>query len=124
MDKLLDTLNQYLSAAQGVLSKYAPGVWDATLQLIRAQAIFEIALSAVGLAAAVIIAWRLHVFLQGKIKKQGPYSDWEVGYLFTLFPGGLGIASIVGLLQLGNWIALFNPQLAVLYRMACKVGVL
>ena len=126
MDKLIETLNQYLSAAQGVLVKYGPHVWEATLSLVRFNGIFNLVLLfvlSIGLAIFVVKGFP---FLLKKADEADDDSGWIAAIVFG------GIASVVGsivlligwICSLPYWLAVFSPELAILYRVADKAGLL
>lgn len=119
MDKLLNTLNQYLIAAQQLIIKYAPQVWDATLTLERAHAIFDITLLILMTVIAVASVWI-------GIKRLDDDGDAEWGWAALLAAGGiLGVVVVcVWCSSFDDLIGMFNPKLEILYHLADKAGLL
>lgn len=127
MDKLLNTLNQYLSAAHDIVVKYGPQVWASTLSLVRLDGIFNLVALAVGTLIITVFCWKaLPVFY----KKAGETFDDHHGWVLIAVFGSLGaaIGGVVVLIgwasSLPYWLAVINPQLAVLYHAAQSAGLL
>lgn len=140
MDKILNMLSGYLTAAQQTLQHYGPTVWNATVQLIRFKGIWNLAVGAVFLVLAIaaivylvrtIILWTKDVESWAWTGPEAGYSRDEptvLGVLAVILLGILTIAfSITAgniLLDFSNWLDAFAPQLAVLYALATKAGIL
>lgn len=135
MDKILNTLGEYLKAAGGLVKTYGPQVWDATLSLVQLNAIVYLLIWGVVLAAT-IIGWRVFgtavlgiaktVWQEDKDKhsydrRQWPYALATITGLILV---ALTIAAVGHLAMIYYWIAAFRPDLAVLYSLAQKVGLL
>lgn len=125
MDKLLDTLSQYLQQAQSVITKYGPHVWDATLAIVRANAIFNLAVMFVVTLATVIMAWKLLPFLYRKCVHEDS-EGWIVAAVIASVADAVGIvASIVlWICSFPDWLGALNPAAGVLYKIASKAGIL
>lgn len=127
MDKLLDTLNQYLSAAHDIVVKYGPAVWQSTLSLVRLDGIFNLAALTIATLLVAIACWKGLPLL---FKRAGASCDdhpgWVLGAIFGTIGGLIGVTLVlVGWANsLPYWIAAINPQLAVLYRAAQSAGLL
>lgn len=126
MDKLLNMLSGYLTAAQQTLQHYGPQVWSATLALIRFNAIFYLVLGFLLLLSEVGV---VKVFKWAHQKHEeaewGDQIGWEFAMVGTVILGAIiFVAALVNLLDITNWIGAFSPQLAVLYRVASKAGLL
>lgn len=126
MDKLLNTLNDYLHQATGVITQYAPQVWHATLDIIRIQSIVYLSLYFIALSALVGI----EIYLQ-KIKPSLRNDDYEWSQSHqTILQWILGsILGVIWFLYFAlNCVSLIlgvvNPQLYLLYNLAQKAGLL
>lgn len=129
MDKLLTTLNQFLTAAQSTIAKYAPEVWKATLHIIQIQAIFNIAILVL-IAVVLAVGWN-------RLMKAIDTTDWpeEHDYQWSKGNGRITVRIILGmswfiwtLVVLTNafelFLRAFYPELSVLYTLAAKAGLL
>lgn len=129
MDKLLDTLTGYLQAAAKATMAVAPKVWDATLLLVRVDGLVTLALFVIVLSA-IIFAWS---FFQRMVNKStlpdsrnsGPDKE-DLTAIVRIFGSLLSVAWLIAfcLNALLMFLAIFSPQLYIMYQLAHKAGIL
>lgn len=122
---LLDKLTEYLSAAEKVVVEHAPDVWQATLCVIQAKAIFSLVGWSV-LTVLVVLATRWSISkTRAELKK-----NWSDQNDFIIVGPNIvcGVAALVlALGWVGSfnwWLGAFAPELSVLYGIASKFGIL
>jgi hypothetical protein len=120
---LMAKLGEYLDAAQAVVLKYAPDVWDATLTIIRIQSIFSIVL---WVACCTLSVWGFRYAKD--IHQQNLSINWadrpEWPFALLLFSCLVGISCVIAA-ALGGFscvLGAFAPDLAVLYSLGSKAG--
>jgi heme/copper-type cytochrome/quinol oxidase subunit 2 len=126
VDKLLDTLNNYLTSANKVVMQYGPKVWEATLSLIRIDAIFNLVLLAVFTVIVVALGLKAIPWVYRKAADEDDHPGWIIASVFGSIGWIVGaVAVTVGwACSLPYWIGIFRPDLAVLYRVAQQAGLL
>lgn len=126
MNELLKTLNEYLTAAKGLVVSYGPGVWEATLSLVRFNCIFNLI---VGGLCAVITAYCVKTFFKhNKLISECEYKEKDSHGIPMVISCTVACFTIIGalilLLSTYNWLGAFKPELAVLYAVAVKAGII
>lgn len=127
MDKLLETLNNFLKEAGHTISSNAPQVWDATLHLIQINAWVHVINDLVWTTVIVVLwvwPWRILLF---KSVNNG-WDDFYPGGLWVCLSIGLVISSAVAVDTWSNagqyLVAIIDPRLGVIYTLADKAGLL
>lgn len=120
---LMAKLGEYLDAAQTVVVKYAPDVWDATLTIVQVRSIFSIVLWAACVALSV---WG---FCYAKTIHQKNLSlhwtdrpEWPFALLIVSCCGGGGCVLVAAVGGFATVLGAFAPDLAVLYALGSKAG--
>lgn len=129
MDKLLDTLTGYLQAAAKATMAVAPKVWDATLLLVRVDGLVTLALFVLVLSA-IIFAWS---FFQRMVNNStlenssayGPDKQ-DLTAIVRIFGSILSAVWLIAFCvsALSMFLAIFSPQLYIMYQLAHKAGIL
>lgn len=123
---LMSKLSEYLDAAEKVVVNYAPQVWDATLQIVRAESIFMLVAWSAALAVGVYGFTRAIAGFKanGKAQNYRDEKEWPVPacvasslILVMCFVSALcaGVHTLLGV---------FSPELAILYALCSKAGLL
>lgn len=129
MDKLLDTLTGYLQAAAKATMAVAPKVWDATLLLVRVDGIVSLALFVL-MISAIIFAWN---FFQKMVNNStlpksanfGP-DQQDLTAIVRVVGSLLSVVWLIAFVcsALQMFLAIFSPQLYIMYQLAHKAGIL
>jgi hypothetical protein len=119
MDKLLDTLKGYLSAATDLVKSYAPQAWDALLLVTKYQALFH--------ALICLLLFLIFGTISGVLFRRAVNSEY---YEETQICTGIGVAFlactvicfVVGLSNAFDWwLAFFHPDVSILYSLYEKL---
>jgi len=97
--------------------KYAPQVYQTAIDVVQVQAIGEICLSLLCLLV-LYLSWQKIL----KLYKQGFFDDTDEAACVISCVLGLSMTFVIGLFSLfslcdiWNWVALFNPDLALAHK--------
>lgn len=116
--ELLDKLDK-------LATQYTPEVVDSAVSAVQITAINNLIYGVVGLFCAVICWWlavNFSKFCRKKKQEGGWGCDWEISFALSFYVGGMvcsiiAIISIWDLFNLWNWIAIYNPKLALAHRL-------
>jgi hypothetical protein len=115
LSKILELLSSYMTQATVVIQHYAPAVWKSTLWLIQFVAIYHLIIGGLLLLGSIVSVY----FLIRSFKACDFDNDFPAAFLLSvvccLICGG-GIFHY--LFSVSNWLGAFQPQLAVLYKIA------
>jgi hypothetical protein len=120
MDELLKKLTEYMSLAEKTVSTYAPQVWESTLRLIQFAGIYELAWGFVWIICLSLWSWYTIPWAK-KYQKESDGGSWAlygIPALILLFFIGVQLG------DLKHWLQAFAPELALMYSLAEKAGVL
>lgn len=120
MDNLEQKAVDLLNKIESLAVDYTPDVYQMAVNVVQAQGIVLIVEGFIyGLAAFVfaLISKKSYVFCRKKHDKAGDYSDWDMaGFFIALMcaalAGILMLVSIFNVFDMWNWVAVFNPELA------------
>ena len=113
-----------LDKLDALTTQYAPDVIDKAVHAVAITGISNLVYAIAGVFA-LCMAWyvtkKLTVFFIKRKEKDGYYSAWEVGYILSYSIGlivcvTLGLSSVFSILDVWNWVAIFNPELAMAHR--------
>lgn len=115
MNEILGKLNEYLEAAEGLVTEYADDAAQLLLHVIQMEAIFY-------LVTALVIAIPVCIWSCNKAAyawTEGMGKDSQVIYaiggpIISLITGGYALGS---LLSFYNWLAAFNPLAGLVYKL-------
>lgn len=125
MDKLLELLGtkaeQYLNALEEISKQFAPEAVEAAILVVQLNAINELIFSAV----SVLYAWLFMKYCSQKVinawREMGS-EGWAIGGAVAGFVGFvLLICSLVTILNVWTWVALFNPKLYIARQILGRV---
>lgn len=111
---------ELLDKLDSIATQYAPDVINSAIKVVQVNGLLYIfygILCIIGCFICVSVTKKL-VNTFTELKKSGGYrSDWEVGIAVSYGAGAavtivLAICSIRGLCNVWNWIAIFDPKLA------------
>ena len=113
-----------LDKLDALTTQYAPNVIDNALQAVAATGISNIVSAIVGLIVAYLVWFatkKLTTFFVQRRAKDGCYSAWGAYCTMSYIVGGviciiLVIVNACSILDIWNWIAIFNPELAMAHR--------
>jgi hypothetical protein len=120
---LLQKLSEYLDAAQAVVLKYAPDVWDATLTIIRLQSVFDICLWLASCGLAIYGIRSMTSLIKANVSKHWTERpDWP--WVLLIGSSVLALGCILTIAASGFEVLLgaISPDLAVLYRLGANLG--
>ncbi len=120
---LMTKLGEYLDAAQTVVVKYAPDVWDATLTIVQVRSIFSIV---AWLAGCGLSIWAFRYARAVHQKNLSIHWTDRPEWPFALLIAGCcGIGVCVLSAAIGGFstvLGAFAPDLAGLYALGSKAG--
>ena len=104
---------EFLDKLTALSEKYAPKIYETALTVVQVQAVGELVLSATCL---IFMYWLVKKAL--KLKAQDFFDEYDEALtVITIILGGSAIivtsvCSLCCLFDVWNWIAVFNPELA------------
>ena len=115
---------ELISKFETLTEEFAPDVLNLTIGVVKTLGVNSIFTGILCICASYIpylITIKLYNFFKILKDKDGIYSNWEVGMFISGLVGGvftfiLFIRGITAILNLWNWIAIFNPKLALAYK--------
>lgn len=117
LDKLQDKALQYLSAFEELAKQYTPDVLDMALKVVQINGLQTLIIYFTWFIVGVSLI--LYILINGWSLRR------ETDYFTVVMPGIVGtgclIVSSVGILNLWNWIAIFEPKLYIAYKIFEKV---
>ena len=124
MDSLEQKAVDILDKLEKLTTQYAPEVLDAAASAVRVTGIGNIITGIGSMVSAAIVIWIAKNFAnicRKKKEEEGYMSEWELGMGLSLAVGGitgsvLSIVFLFRLLNIWNWIAIFNPKLALAHK--------
>ena len=113
-----------LDKLENLATQYTPEVIDAATSAVTVTALGNILSGIVGIGAAIFALWvtkNFAKYCRRKRQEEGWMSDWEIGWALGLGVGGItsgliALISVWSLFDVWNWVALFNPKLALAHR--------
>jgi hypothetical protein len=118
-DKLGDKALQYLTSFEELAKQYSPDVVDAGLTVVRVHGFQSIGEGALALILVISCIWIIRI----NIPKVERYSVAPDALIAT--SSIVGIFSAIGvwanLLNIWNWIAIFDPKLYIAYKIFGKL---
>lgn len=111
---------EILDKLDSIATQHAPDVINSAIKVVQVDGVSHIFYGIIGIIGCftcVIVAKKLANKCT-ELKKSGGYnSDWEVGIAVSYILGTvvtivLAICSIIELFDVWNWIAMFNPKIA------------
>lgn len=137
MEKFMTTLNDYLIQAGSLVKSYAPQAWEATLRLTQITSIIYLVFGFVAAIGLVICVKQLVLGIQqATIWDDLNYSERSGSGAAPpgLFVPRIVIAVVAGitcvatalsnLFSMVIWLGAFAPDLAIIYRVAVKAGLM
>lgn len=115
---------EILEKLDALATQYTPEVMDAAITAVKITAIGNLVWGVFGLVCAGV-AWWLTKNFTGycRVKKQdgGWMSDWQIGWALGFGIGGavstfIALFAISSLFEVWNWVAIFEPKLALAHR--------
>ena len=124
MNELEQKALELFDRLDSLATQYTPDVVEAAVTAVSVTAIGRIAEGFIGLGCAFIAWWLATHFTEYCRKKKddgGFMSNWEVGVAIGFGVGGLvtsiiALISISNLMHIWNWVAIFNPKLALAHK--------
>jgi len=118
-DKAVDLLDKLETLAE----KYTPETIDAALAAVSVSGIGDILFGVFGLVGIAVASKpirKLINYMHQKDKDE-PYELWDLGLCptwatYSLVTLPLSIAAICNLLDIWNWVAIFQPKLALAHQ--------
>ena len=113
-----------LDKLEAITTQYAPDVVDKAVQSVAVTGISNLVWGLVGFAA-LYFTWfatkRLVSFFVRKKESGGYWSDWQIGYVLSFVVGAfvcfvLALSSVWTVFDVWNWVAIFNPELAMAHK--------
>jgi len=113
-----------LDKLEALTTQYTPEVIEKAVQAVSVSGVASIVEALLGLVVAYglfLATKNLGAFFMKKKEEDGDSSDWEIGYCLTYFIGGVAtlitvLASLIVLFSVWNWVAIFNPELAIAHK--------
>ena len=111
---------EILDKLDSITTQYAPDVVNSAIKVVQVNGLSRIFYGIIGIIGCficVIVAKKLANKCTELKKRDGYNSDWEVGVAVSCVVGAvvtivLAICSIIELCDVWNWIAMFDPKLA------------
>ena len=124
MSKVEEKAVELLDKLDSLATQYTPEVIDGATSAVTVTAIGELIWGVIGLLSAYLIfraGKSLTAFLVKKKEEDGYWSMWEIGFGMssgiTIFACTiLTLTSVFGLFNIWNWVAIYNPELALAHR--------
>ena len=124
METLEQKAVELLDKLEVLATKYTPEAIDAAASAVTVTAAGNLLLGIAGIGAAIFAWWvtkNFATYCRSKYQEDGWASDWDLGWRFGLGIGGiisgiLALISVPYLFDVWNWVALFNPKLALAHR--------
>lgn len=112
---------EILDKLDALATQYAPEVVDSAIGIMQVSGASKIILGLLGLCFVCAIAFSVCKGVKYCAKKQEENREWEAGApiiitLGVIFSVGILIASLTALLNVWNWVAMFDPKLALAQR--------
>ncbi len=125
MSELEEKAIEMLDKFEALANQYGPEVIGAAKSAVFVTGIGDIVLGFVGLAAAFVLWWLTQNFAKYAQRKKddgGYMDDWEMAWtagmsIGCVAAGMVATFSIWALFDIWNWVAIFNPQLALAHRL-------
>ena len=129
MEEFLSKLTEYMTAAEQALVAHSPQVWETTLWVIRVEALYTLSLALIAILYSVghtVLCLRV---LWPYLEKYDLTGFKGNLYFAILFIGGILniialFAGIINALKFKVWLALANPEAAILYNLLRETGVM
>ena len=111
---------EILDKLDSITTQYAPNVVNSAIKVVQVNGLSRIFYGIIGIIGCficVIVAKKLANKCTELKKRDGYLSEWEVGVAVSYILGAavtivLAICSILELFYVWNWIAIFDPKLA------------
>jgi hypothetical protein len=125
MSKDIETKTvELLDKLDALTTQYTPEVIDGAVTAVTVTAIGELVYGLLGLVACYGLWWlTTHAteYCRNKKDEGGWGSDWEIPWCVSWVIGGIvcgafATNSIWALFNVWNWVAIFNPELAMAHR--------
>lgn len=120
---------EILDKLEALATQYTPDVLDAAVAIVQVNGIRNVVCGFLGIAAIFLVravARRSREYCQAQydaFHEENPHADngWEVGVAVSIIFGViatliLAISSVVTLCDVWNWVAMFDPKLALAQR--------
>ena len=115
---------EILDKLDALATQYTPEVVDGAIAAVQVTGVGNIIWGLAGAVCAYLCWWLSRNFTQYARKKKqedGYMSDWELGIAIgfgagIFFTGLMAMLSVVYLFDIWNWVAIFNPKLALAHR--------
>ena len=115
---------ELLDKFEALATQYTPEVIDAAEAAVRVTAISNLVYGVIAIATACgtcFLATKATSFFIKRREEDGPWSDWEIGIVLSAIIGVVSgtvftLSGVTGLFSLWNWVAIFNPQLALAHK--------
>ena len=115
---------ELLDKLEALATQYTPEVIGAAEAAVRVTAISHLVYGVAGLLAAYgagVLSVKLTRYFVRKENESDGWNDWSFGYIMSSIGGVIAgtifaLASVFRLLDLWNWVAIFNPQLALAHK--------
>ena len=125
MSKDIETKTvELLDKLDALATQYTPEVIDGATTAVTVTAFGNLLYGLLGLLACYGLWWLAKNATEYCRKKKddgGFMSNWEIPLAISFMGGGvacgaLAVSSVFALFDLWNWVAIFNPQLAMAHR--------
>ncbi len=124
MNNIEDKAISILNKLEALTTQYTPEVMDAAITSVKVTATGNLVMGFIGLGAAFAVLWLAKNFTthcRAKRQEDGWMSNWDVGAALTFFISGvisgiMAVFSIWTLFDVWNWVAVFNPKLALAHK--------
>lgn len=124
LDKLGDKALAYLNAFEELAKQYTPTIIDAALKVVQINGLQTLIIG-FSLVLLFIIYFVFAILTAKKMKKANPHIDMEGYTLLALIVGtvpfALGATGAQKVLNIWNWVAIFEPKLYIAYRIFEKM---
>lgn len=126
MDKLLETLNNFLNAAGATISQHAPQVWEATQRLVFWNALLAL-LGNLFIVTVLVVVWAWPWRKWFAYTKENEWDD--NGYTFSFIAVSICLGVVTPIIYFSlSWtyyiICVIDPRLGILYSLAAKAGII
>jgi len=124
MSDLENKAVDFLDKLEALTTQYAPDVVEKAVAAVSVTGIGNLINALLGIVClwfAFVLTKKLVTYCINKKIENGHMSDWEFGYTLS-FAIGVFICGIIGassaftIFDLWNWVAIFNPELALAHK--------
>ena len=115
---------EILDKLDSLVTQYTPDIIEGATSVVQISAVGDLVQGLFMTLGACFLVWLTYksaMYFEKKKKEGAPYNSWEIGIFLSYIVGGfisfvLVTAGIGAILEIWNWVAIWNPKLALAHK--------